>query len=152
MPTRCLDARGRTLLCRKPRRMSKLIPKLTDKEEKFSQLCVEGNNNSDAYRGAYKTENMKQNTIWSNACQLRGTPKVALRIEELQAEHKERHNVTVDTLTQELEDAREVSKGEKQGGGMVQATMGKAKIHGMITDKVAADVNLTINIKKFTTE
>jgi hypothetical protein len=41
----------------------------------------------------------------------RGCGKIAARLDELRAEHQERHNVTVDSLTGELEEARGLARG-----------------------------------------
>jgi len=122
---------------------------LTPKQEKFCQVYIETGNASEAYRQAYNTENMKPETINVAASQLLDNYKVSTRIAGLQAEHRERHNITVDSLTIELDEAREVCRGEKQGGGMTQATMGKAKIHGLITDnhKVDGDMEMKVTLE-----
>jgi hypothetical protein len=72
---------------------------------------------------------------------------VAQRVAELQQEHRERHAVTVDSLTQELEEARMVATAEKQGAAMTSATMGKAKLHGLLVDKneIKADLNVQVS-------
>ena len=112
------------------------MSKLTDKQETACQALIEnGGNQSEAYRTAFNADNMAPETIWKEACLLFKNPKVAVRVLELQAEHRERHNVTVDTITKELDENREVAKSEKQSAAMTAATMGKAKIHGLVTDK-----------------
>lgn len=108
---------------------------LTPKQEKFCLAYVETGNASEAYRQAYDAENMKAESIHVNACKLLKGAKVALRVVELQEENRERHNITVGSLTTEYEEAREIAKGEKQGAAMVGATTGKAKLHGMLVDK-----------------
>lgn len=109
---------------------------LTVKQEAAAQAYIEnGGNRSEAYRTAFDAENMQDDTIWSEACKLFKSPKVAIRVIELQAEHKERHNVTVDTLTKELDEAKDLAKDEAQPAAMTGAIMGKAKLHGLITDK-----------------
>ncbi len=110
--------------------------KLTDKMEGACQAYIEnGGNKSEAYRTAYNAENMADETIWVKACELFKQDKVAVRVLELQEAHRERHNVTVDTITRELDENRDVAKEEKQSAAMTAATMGKAKIHGLVTDK-----------------
>jgi hypothetical protein len=68
-------------------------------------------------------------------------------VEKLQQEHRERHSVTVDSLTQELEEARLVATAEGQGAAMTSATMGKAKLHGLLVDKneIKADLNVQVS-------
>jgi phage terminase small subunit len=64
-------------------------------------------------------------------------PKVSLRLEELQAEAANRHGTTIDSLTSELQAAREMAMNSGQPSAAVSATMGKAKLHGLVKDKVA---------------
>lgn len=112
-----------------------LTPKggLTVKQETFAQAYVEEGNASEAYRRAYSVKGKSANAVSVEACRLLENPKVALRIDELKAEHQERHNVTVDSLLQELEEARTTAQtSEKpQTAAMVSATMGKARILGL---------------------
>lgn len=111
--------------------------KLTLKQEAFAQAYIETGNASEAYRRAYDAENMTQNSIAVQACKMLDSPKIALRVDELRANAQERHEVTVDSLIRELEEARiAASTTERpQASAMVAATMGKAKILGFIVDK-----------------
>lgn len=112
------------------------MSRLTDKQEAACQAYIEcGGNQSEAYRREYSTDNMKPETVWSEASTLFNLPHVSKRVIELQAMHAERHNVTVDTITKELNENREVAREESQSAAMTAATMGKAKIHGLVTDK-----------------
>ena len=106
------------------------MAKLTPKQEKFCQLYIELGNASEAYRQAYDCSRMKTETINTKAKELRKQGPITVRISELQDEHKERHDITVDDLIAELEEARQVAKQEAAAGAMVSATMGKAKILG----------------------
>ena len=109
---------------------------LTVKQEAFAQAYIEnGGKNSEAYRLAYDAENMAPQTVHVKACELLKSGNVAVRVLELQAEHRERHNVTVDSLTKELDEARDVAKETSQSAAMTGATMGKAKLHGLVSDK-----------------
>jgi hypothetical protein len=109
---------------------------LTAKQEAACQAYIEcGGNQSEAYRQAYDAENMKPETVWTEASLLFSDPNVAKRVLELQAIHAERHNVTIDTLTSDLFKARDLAETEKQPAAMTGAVMGVAKIHGLVTDK-----------------
>ena len=120
------------------------MAQLTLKQERFAQLYIETGNASEAYRQAYDAARMKAETIHVKASQLLGKDKVAVRIAALQAEHRVRHNVTVDSLTIELENARQLAHQIGQAGAAVSATLGKAKLHGLLRDKVelGADASL----------
>ena len=110
---------------------------LTPKQEAFALAYVETGNASEAYRRAYNAEKMKPASVAVNASKLLADAKVAPRVKELQAKAVERHEITVDDLIRELEEARTAaSKQEKpQAAAMVAATLGKAKLLGMLTDK-----------------
>lgn len=108
---------------------------LTPKQEKFAQVYIETGNASEAYRQAYNAGNMSANAIHVAANELMSNPKLSLRVNQLRAELKERHEVTVDSIVKELEQARAVSMAKDQGAAMVSASMGKAKLMGLITDR-----------------
>lgn len=109
--------------------------KLTPKQESFCQKFIELGNASEAYRQSYNCERMKTSTINSRAKELRKDGPITARIDELQADHRERHDWTVDDALTELEEARQVAKKEAAASAMVSATMGKAKVLGLLVDK-----------------
>ena len=110
---------------------------LTPKQEAFALAYVETGNASEAYRRAYSAEKMKPASVAVNASKLLAGAKVALRVQELQAKAVERHEITVDDLIRELEEARTAASNQEkpQAAAMVAATLGKAKLLGMLTDK-----------------
>ena len=115
--------------------------KLTPKQEKFSQKYIELGNASEAYRQAYNAENMTDKQIWEEACKLNANPKVSQRVNELRQEHAKRHEVTVDSITAEQEEARKLAMKIKQPAAAAGASMNKAKLHGLVTDK--SEVKIT---------
>ena len=57
---------------------------LTAKQEKFAQaIALEDMNQADAYRSAYNTSKMSDETIWVKASNLANQDKVRARIDEL---------------------------------------------------------------------
>lgn len=60
---------------------------------------------------------------------------MASRVAELQGRSAKRVEVTVESLAAELEEARALALTEKQTGAAVSATMGKAKLFGLIVEK-----------------
>ena len=118
----------------------------TEKKEKFAQKFVELGNASDAYRASYNASNMKVSTINKRASELLKDGYVTGRIEELREQHAQRHNVTVDSLTEEPEEARGLAIKTEQTSSAVSATMGKAKLHGLLIEKQEnLNVDLTIS-------
>lgn len=123
-------------------------------EEKFAQSFVETGNASEAYRAAYKADKMSDNAISVEAHRVKERPRVSLRIKELQGEIKQRHNVTVDSLLAELEEARQkaLSAETPQSSAAVAATMGKAKLTGLDKQIVEMRGSLGLNLNKSLTE
>ena len=117
--------------------------KLTIKQEAFCLAYIELGNASAAYRSAYNASHMKPSTINRKAKELLDNGKIAARIKELQYSALERHNVTVDSLLLELEEARQCALAAEtpQTSAAVGATMGKAKLMGL--DKQLVDVTST---------
>lgn len=110
---------------------------MTPKQEHFARLFIETGNASGAYRRAYDAENMKPETITNEAYKLLQDPDITAMIDGLKAEHRARHAVTVDDVIAELEQARQTALNAPtpQSGAAVSASMGKAKILGLIVDK-----------------
>ncbi|WP_105624034.1 terminase small subunit [Cronobacter malonaticus] len=106
---------------------------LTIKQEAFCQAYIETGNASEAYRTAYAADKMKPEAVHVQASNLKDNPKIALRLKELQGEIRQRHNVTVDSLLAELEEARQKALNAEtpQSSAAVAATMGKAKLTGL---------------------
>ncbi len=110
---------------------------LTQKREAFCLAYIETGNQSEAYRAAFDAENMKAETVHKRASELMANGEVKGRIAELQAQAVERALVTVQSLTDELEEARALALQEGQPSAAVSASMGKAKLHGLLVDKAA---------------
>lgn len=109
--------------------------KLTPKQEAFCRAYIETSNASEAYRRAYNSENMQQDTIWAKACLLLKKDKVRARVDELTEQAAEKCAVTVETIAEELAFDRMAAHAVGQIGAAVSATMGRAKLFGLITDK-----------------
>lgn len=110
---------------------------LTPKQEAFAQAYVETGSASEAYRRAYNVgAKTKPEVVHVKASELLKNGKVAVRVAELQAAAQERHEITVDDLIAELEEARDIAKAEGQAAAAVSATLGKAKLLGLLVDKV----------------
>lgn len=124
------------------------MPSLTIKQEAFCQAYIETGNASEAYRTAYAADKMKPESINRKAKELLDNGKIAARVADLQGEIKHRHNVTVDSLLAELEEARQaaLSAETPQSSAAVSATMGKAKLVGLdkqIVDHTSSDGTMT---------
>ena len=115
---------------------------MTPKQEHFARLYVETGNASEAYRQAYNAENMKPETVTNEAYKLLQSPDISAMVDDLKAEARQRHRVTVDDLLHELEQARAAALAAPtpQSSAAVSATMGKAKMLGLLVDKAEIQV------------
>ncbi|MFY0996145.1 terminase small subunit [Pseudomonas juntendi] len=127
--------------------------RFTDKMELFCLAYVETGNASEAYRRSYNTANMADKTAQREGYNLLQNPLVQARIEELRIKVMERHEITVDTLLAELEEARLLGKETDKASAMVTASMGKAKLLGLdkqiveLTGKDGAPIETKSTVK-----
>jgi len=119
------------------------MPDLTPKQEAFCIAYIETGNASEAYRKAYDAGNSKPATINVRASELLADSKIAVRIEALRQEQVERLGITVDDLIAELDQARKIAleAAKPQSAAAVSATLGKAKLLGLLTEKVDAKLS-----------
>ena len=121
---------------------------LTPKQESFCQKYIELGNASEAYRQSYDADDMNTNTVNRKAKELLDNGKITARVEQIKQEHKKRHNMTIDDLLLELEEARQAALGAEnpQSSAAVAATMGKAKILGLdkqVIDHTSSDGSMS---------
>ncbi len=105
--------------------------KLTRKQETFTQEWFITGNKSKAYLTAYNCDNMKQKTVNEKACLLSNQDKIKARYGELMKQSQERNNCTIDSANTMLKDAYDLAKDNASAAGMVSATMGLIKLHGL---------------------
>lgn len=70
-------------------------------------------------------------SIRGNAATLKANQSILDRVAEIQGKAAAKAGVTIQSLTDELEQARGIAIAEKQSSAAVAATMGKAKLHGL---------------------
>lgn len=126
--------------------------KLTPKQEKFAQVWHATGNKSEAYRQAYNCENMSADVINVKAVEVATNGNVAVRFSELQKAARKRNETTVDTIDAMFKEAWRVGKETGNSSGMVAATSGLAKLHGLnAPDKQRVDHSSTDGTMRPTT-
>lgn len=120
------------------------LPKLSNnRHEAFAQHLATGMSATEAYEKAGYTPSQP------NSARLTSNDMVQSRVAELQNRGAERVVVTLESLTKELEDARDLAIKNKQPSAAVSAIMGKARLFGFIGKDGPAVIvnnnNLTIN-------
>ena len=107
------------------------------RHEKYAQALAKGKTADQAY----KTAGFKPHR--GNASTLRAKQNILERVAEILGHAAEQTLVTIDTLTEELEEARKLGMQNPKGASAaVSAVMGKAKLHGLLVDKVENKVTL----------
>lgn len=88
---------------------------LTQKQEKFVQALIAGKSQREAYKEAYNTERMGDETIDVKASELLKNGKVSVRYEELQAAVREEgEKRAVATAVEVLEELTAIGLGQKE--------------------------------------
>ncbi len=121
--------------------------KATQKQYAFALAYLETGKPSESYRAAgYACDKMTENAIAVEANALLKNPNVALIIQEGREEARERCQVTIESLTDELEAARTTALWLGQAGAAVSASMGKARLHGLLDPEAPAAPRLNLKL------
>jgi hypothetical protein len=110
--------------------------------ERFAQGLAKGKSQHDAYLYAGYAPNQKSKDVRSNAGTLARRPEVAARVEELLSKQQNRIGITVDALLLELDEMYKLAKRVKQPSAGVGVVIAKAKLLGLMTDKLEIEGNL----------
>ncbi len=102
------------------------------KQQRFAEeYLIDSNATQAAIRAGYSAK-----TAMEQGYQLLQKPSVRAAIRAAQAEHREHTKVTIESLTEKLRAAYDVAEKNGQSASMVQASMGLAKLHGYLVDRV----------------
>jgi hypothetical protein len=107
------------------------------RHEKFAQEFAAGKSAAEAYERAGYQRNYG-NCIrlkGGNCIRLKGNERIAARVAEIQYGCAARAEVSIASVLGELEEARTFAKEKNNPSAMVSATMGKAKLLGLIIDR-----------------
>lgn len=100
------------------------------RHEKFAQQLATGKSASEAYvLAGYKPSR-------KNASRLRTNEGVVARVAELQAVAVRSTAITIESICAELDEANQVAKEHGQASAMVSASTLRAKLAGLLRDKV----------------
>ena len=123
---------------------------LTPKQNLFCINYLLTGSASESYRQTYDVSNSNERTIGNSGSKLMRNPQIKAKIEALTAESTakvmKKFDQNLEGLLMELCQSREAALGSKvpQTSAAVAATMGKAKLLGLLTDKVS--VSGTLNL------
>lgn len=124
----------------------KLESGLTVKQEAFARAYVECGDARKAYELAGYSQKNSLESQRVEACRLLQNPNVSLMVRGLMEGHAKRHQVTVDTINEMLKEDRELARQNAQSSAAVAATMGMAKVNGLIWDKIKGDPDAPVMV------
>ena len=105
--------------------------KLTAKQARFKdEYQIDSNATQAAIRAGYSKKTAK-----SQGQRLLTNVDIKAAIKAGQKDIAKRNGLTIDDILDELEEARKIAQAEGKGAPMVAASMGKAKLLGLIIDK-----------------
>ena len=105
---------------------------LSPKMERFCLSIVEGDGASEAYKSAYATTNMADDTIAVEASRLLRDPRVRSRIEELRISLQRSLGISRATLLREIDEARDLARVNGDVKTVLSAIMSKARLLGFL--------------------
>ena len=124
------------------------MERLTLKQSAFvREYLIDRNGTQAATRAGYseKTANEQASRLLANV-------NIQAALAEGEKAHAKRCNISVDSLTKELESDRELARNIEQPSPAITATMGIAKLHGLVEEKHRVTGSVTVEIIKRTYE
>ena len=115
-----------------------MTPLANAKHERFAQALAKGETADAAYVAAGFTANR------GNAARLNANESVRKRVGELQERAAEKVETTIADIVSQLDEDRMFAISLEAPAAAIAATMGKAKVLGLIIDKSKVDVNATM--------
>lgn len=111
------------------------------KHERFAQGLAKGETADAAYENAGYKPNR------GNATRLKANESVSQRVAEIQGKAAERAEITVADIAKQLDEDRTFARQMKSASAAVAATMGKAKVLGLVVDKAQVDADVAFSPK-----
>ncbi len=110
------------------------------KHERFAQELAKGTYQTEAYTLAGYEHSE------ANASRLTRNDKVMTRVADLKAAAAERMICTIHDIAAQLDEDRLFARELEQAGAAISATMGKAKVLGLLTEKVEHTGGVTVTM------
>jgi hypothetical protein len=107
------------------------------RHELFAQELAKGKSATEAYVLAGYQPSRK------NASRLRANEGVNARVSELQAVTARSTQITIESICRELDEANAVAKERGQASAMVSASALRAKLAGLLADRIEAKINVS---------
>jgi glucose-6-phosphate dehydrogenase assembly protein OpcA len=106
------------------------------KQERFAQGVVKGLTQADAYRAAYRAQNMKADTIHQAASRLMADSKVTARLAELRQPVAERVDMSIHAHVSRLAKIRDAAMEAGDHGPATRAEIAIGQVAGLYVQKL----------------
>jgi hypothetical protein len=103
---------------------------LTPKQSRFCLAIVEGDGQSEAYRGAYDASAMANEAVATEASRLMRDPRIKARVDELRRNLQRSLGLSRATLLRELEEVQALARQSGDLKTMLAATAAKTRLLG----------------------
>lgn len=109
---------------------------LTLKQDNFVLAYIETGNASEAYRRAYDTSKMNENSVNRKAKELLDNVKITARIAELRKPVVEQVQITLKSHLDKLAELRDKAEYDAKWQAAIQAEVARGKASGLYVDRV----------------
>lgn len=120
------------------------------RHEAFAQYVAQGKTDTEAYMLAFDWDESRRSAAGKSAHTLKKKAEVAARIDEIRERNARMFDVTIENLTAELNEAGQFARDAKDAKGLTTAVMAKAKLHGLLIDKVEQETKLKTDANDLT--
>ena len=117
---------------------------LTEKQEKFIRLLLEGKSQAQAYRDAYDAAGMSDDSVYKEASRLARRAAVRKRLEQLR---KELEEAAVANARERLELLTQIIRGERPVGDKLKAVDLMNKMTGAYSQKSEPEGDVTLVVE-----
>ena len=117
---------------------------LTEKQEKFIRLLLEGKSQAQAYREVYDAAGMKDDSVYKEASRLAKKASVRKRLEQLR---KELEDAAIANARERLELLTQIIRGERPVGDKLKAVDLMNKMTGAYSQKSEPEGDVTVVVE-----
>lgn len=113
---------------------------LSASQDKFCANIVRGMTKKGAYLDAFPSSAETSAAVLAN--KLLKKPDIMARIDDIRASARAESNTTIHSIIDELEEARQVAKTDKNAPNMMRASMLKAQVLGFLDKELGPGLNV----------
>ena len=117
---------------------------LTEKQEIFVRRLLEGESQAQAYRAAYDTAGMSDDSVYTEASRLARKAEVRRRLEQLR---RELEAAAIASARERLELLTQIIRGERPVGDKLKAVDLMNKMTGAYNQKTEEDRDVTVVVE-----